>query len=48
MILFINSLTKNPDRWTDDTRDWSIENQVFNNPEKMSSTDRHMEEKDAS
>lgn len=39
---------KNPKRWSGKTRDWSIENQVCLNPEKASSVDKYLEEKEAS
>jgi len=39
---------KNPNRWSGKTRDWSIENEVWLNPEKVSSVRNFLEEKDAS
>lgn len=35
-------------RWSGKTRDWSIENEVWLNPEKVSSVDKYLEEKEVS
>lgn len=39
---------KNPNRWSGKTRDWSIENQVWLNPEKALSVDKYLNENEAS
>lgn len=36
---------KKPNRWSGKIRDWSIENEVWLNPEKISSVDNYSAEK---
>ena len=47
-LVYKTARLKNPNRWSGDTRDWSIENHVWLNPEKASSVDKYMEEKEVS
>ncbi len=47
-MVYETAKLKNPNRWTGDTRDWSIENQVWLNPEKEPSVDNYLDESEAS
>jgi len=43
-LVYKEAKLKNPNRWSRQTRDWSIENEVWLNPEKVSSVDKYLEE----
>jgi len=47
-IVYKTAKLKNPARWSGNTRDWSIEDYVWLNPEKDSSVDNHLKETEAS
>ncbi len=44
-IVYKTARLKNPNRWSGGTRDWSIENEVWLNPKKVSSADNYFAEK---
>lgn len=43
-LVYKTAKLRNPNRWTGNTRDWTIENQVWLNPENVSSVDKYHEE----
>ncbi len=47
-VVYKTAKLKNPTRWSGNTRDWSIEDHVWLNPEKASSVDKYLEETEAS